>query len=54
MSWEEAMTKKISNFGLTSPEIGRMLHMDHVNFETPAHEMATIFYMNGLGFTRDP
>ena len=48
------MTKKTSNFGLTSPEIGRMLHMDHVNFETPDHEMATIFYMNGLGFTRDP
>ena len=48
------MTKKISSFGVTSPEIGRMLHMDHVNFETPDHEMATIFYMNGLGFTRDP
>ena len=48
------MTKKISNFEVTSPEIGRMLHMDHVNFETPDHEMATIFYMNGLGFTRDP
>ena len=48
------MTEKTSNFGAVSPEIGRMLHMDHVNFETPDHEMATIFYMNGLGFTRDP
>jgi len=48
------MTEKTSNFGNIRPEIGRILHMDHVNFETPDHEMATIFYMNGLGFTRDP
>jgi len=31
-----------------------MVHFDHVNFETPDHDMATIFFMNGLGLTRDP
>ncbi|MEP5723444.1 MAG: hypothetical protein ABJL64_14635 [Rhizobiaceae bacterium] len=41
-------------FGVTNPEIGGIVHLDHVNFETPDHELATVFYINGLGLTRDP
>lgn len=36
------------------PEIGGIVHLDHVNFVAPDQELATAFFMNGLGFTRDP
>ncbi|MEM7463583.1 MAG: hypothetical protein AAF362_12995 [Pseudomonadota bacterium] len=48
------MNQLSGRFGATNPEIGGIVHLDHVNFETPDHEMATIFYINGLGLTRDP
>lgn len=37
-----------------NPEVGGILHLEHVNFETPDHDMAVVFFMNGLGLTRDP
>lgn len=36
------------------PEIGGILHLDHVNFQVPEHDLATIFFINCLGLTRDP
>lgn len=36
------------------PEVGGILHLEHFNFEMLEHDMATIFFMNGLGLTRDP
>ena len=48
------MNELHGRFGATNPEIGAIIHLDHVNFETPDHEMATVFYINGLGLTRDP
>lgn len=36
------------------PEVGGILHLEHFNFEVFEHDMVTIFFMNGLGFTRDP
>lgn len=36
------------------PEVGGILHLEHFNFEVDDHDMATIFFMNGLGLTRDP
>ena len=38
----------------TMPEVGGMLHLDHVNFQVPEHDLATVFFINGLGLTRDP
>jgi hypothetical protein len=38
----------------TLPEIGGILHLDHVNFQVPEHDLATVFFINGLGLTRDP
>lgn len=38
----------------TMPEVGGMLHLDHVNFQIPEHDLATVFFINGLGLTRDP
>jgi len=36
------------------PEVGSIVHFEHVNFEVDDHDMATVFFMGGLGFTRDP
>lgn len=36
------------------PEVGGILHLDHVNFQVSDHDLATVFFINGLGLTRDP
>ncbi len=37
------------------PEVGGILHLEHVNFTiTGSQDMITTFFVNGLGFTRDP
>ena len=36
------------------PEVGGILHLEHFNFEMAEHDLATVFFMNGLGLTRDP
>lgn len=36
------------------PEIGGIIHLEHFNFEVLEHDLATAFFINGLGFTRDP
>lgn len=38
----------------TTPEVGGILHLDHVNFQVPEHDLVTVFFVNGLGLTRDP
>jgi hypothetical protein len=38
----------------TLPEVGGILHLDHVNFQVSDHDLATVFFVNGLGLTRDP
>ncbi len=38
----------------TMPEVGGMLHLDHINFQVPEHDLVTVFFINGLGLTRDP
>ena len=36
------------------PEVGGIIHLEHFNFEVMDHDSATKFFINGLGFTRDP
>lgn len=36
------------------PEVGGIVHLEHVNFEVEDHDLVSIFFMAGLGFTRDP
>ena len=31
-----------------------MLHLDHNNFQVPEHDLVTVFFINGLGLTREP
>ena len=38
----------------TMPEVGGILHLDHINLQVSDHDLATIFFIGGLGLTRDP
>lgn len=37
-----------------SKDVGNILALEHVNLTVPDQGLATFFYVNGLGFTRDP
>ena len=37
-----------------SESLGNILHMEHVNLMIPDQAPAILFYVTGLGFTRDP
>lgn len=41
-------------FDRTSQDVGNIIAMEHVNVTVPDQSLATLFYVNGLGFTRDP
>jgi hypothetical protein len=41
-------------FDRTAEDSGNILHFEHVNLKQPDQRLATIFYISGLGFTRDP
>lgn len=41
-------------FDRTKESLGNILHMEHVNLAVPQQELATLFYITGLRFTRDP
>ncbi len=43
-----------SAYNRATQDVGNMLCMEHVNVLVPNQEMATDFYVGGLGFTRDP
>lgn len=46
------MTKRTYN--RATQDIGNIISMEHVNVTVPDQPLATLFYVNGLGFTRDP
>ena len=46
------MAKKA--FNRAACDVGNILAMEHVNVTVPDQAMATMFYINGLGFTREP
>ena len=35
-------------------ELGNFIHLEHVNLRVPDHTLATLFFIEGLGLTRDP
>lgn len=37
-----------------SPEVGTIVHFEHVNLRIPEQAPAALFFFKGLGFTRDP
>ena len=40
--------------GLRAEDVGNILYLEHVNVRVPDQGKATLFYIVGLGFTRDP
>lgn len=41
-------------YNRASQDVGNIASMEHVNIAVPDQAMATLFYVNGLGFTREP
>lgn len=41
-------------FDRAAENVGNILAMEHLNLTVPDQEMAALFYVTGLGFTRDP
>ena len=41
-------------FNRAEVDVGNILAMEHVNVTVPDQPLATLFYVNLLGFTRDP
>jgi hypothetical protein len=37
-----------------SPEVGSVVHWEHVNLRVTDHRLATLYFVEGLGLTRDP
>jgi hypothetical protein len=38
----------------TDEDLGNIISLEHVNVQIPDQSMATLFYVVGMGFTRDP
>lgn len=41
-------------FDRAAEDIGNIVHLEHVNTRVPDQALATLFYISGLGLTRDP
>jgi hypothetical protein len=42
------------HFDRTAEDLGNSIHLEHVNVQVPDQRLATLFYVTGLGLTRDP
>lgn len=41
-------------FDRAAEDLGNSIHLEHVNVQVPDQRLATLFYISGLGLTRDP
>ncbi len=44
----------MSDYDRTREDVGNVLSLEHVNLTVPDQGLAALFYVTGLGFTRDP
>ena len=44
----------MQQYDRTSEDLGNAIHLEHVNVQVPDQRLATLFYVAGLGLTRDP
>jgi len=42
------------HFDRSTEDLGNSIHLEHVNVQVPDQRLATLFYVAGLGLTRDP
>ena len=50
----EANAMREIAFDRTVEDVGNIIKLEHVNLTVPDQRLATIFYVSGLGLTRDP
>src|SRR6516165_5225376 len=41
-------------FDRAAEDLGNSIHLEHVNVRVPDQRLASLFYVTGLGLTRDP
>ena len=46
--------REAKEFNRSEENIGNVLNMEHINLTVPDQQVAALFYVSGLGFTRDP
>ena len=44
----------MTQFDRSAEDVGNIVSLEHVNTEIPDQQLATLFYVAGLGLTRDP
>src|SRR5512145_1796369 len=44
----------MTKFDRNAQDVGNIAALEHVNVKIPSQQLATAFYVVGLGFTRDP
>src|SRR6202046_2970459 len=42
------------HFDRAAEDLGNSIHLEHLNVQVPDQRLATLFYVAGLGLTRDP
>lgn len=47
-------TRIVPGFDRTTEDLGNIVELGHVNTRIPDQQLATLFYVSGLGLTRDP
>src|SRR5712664_4310712 len=47
-------TSMHQQFDRAAEDLGNSIHLEHVNVQVPDQRLATLFYVAGLGLTRDP
>ena len=45
---------KKKQFDRTIEDVGNIIGLEHLNLTVPSQELATVFYVSGLGLTQDP
>jgi predicted enzyme related to lactoylglutathione lyase len=48
------MQQPQQQFDRAAEDLGNSIHLEHVNVTVPDQRLATLFYVSGLGLTRDP
>jgi hypothetical protein len=44
----------LGKFNRAAEDLGNSIHLEHVNVQVPDQRLAMLFYVSGLGLTRDP
>lgn len=47
-------SRRVQTFDRSQEDVGNVLSLEHVNLTVPDQSLAALFYVTGLGFTRDP